>query len=129
MICDEIQTGTGKTGKWFVVQGVMSGISMKAVITFKEFESARDKHGSNSAGKPLICVVGNVMFYVLKVVIRKDGCFILFFFGQNSRVRCLNSMIHLRGESFDNCGILPQAGTVNQCCWRRKCRSYSLANY
>jgi hypothetical protein len=142
MICDEIQTGTGKTGKWAayqyslvrvdiisLVQGIMSGILIRAIITCKEFEFARDEHGSNSVVKPLICVVGNVALDVLKVLIRKDGCFILFLFGQNSRVRCLNSVIHLREESFDNCRILPRAGTVNQRCWRRKCRSYSLANY
>jgi hypothetical protein len=63
-----------------LVQGIMSSISMRAIITCKEFEFAKDSYGSTSARKSLICVVGNMVFDVLKVEMRKDDCFVLFLF-------------------------------------------------
>ena len=84
MICAEVQTGMGRTGKWFAFQhssiqpdiislakGVASGIPMGAIIAREGLEFTRGEHGSTFAGGPLACAAGNATFDVLKPLVPK----------------------------------------------------------
>lgn len=79
MICDEVQTGMGRTGKWFAYQhtkvrpdiislakGIASGFPMGAIIAKEGVEFQKGQHGSTFAGSPLACAAANATFDVLQ---------------------------------------------------------------
>lgn len=68
MICDEVQTGMGRTGEWFYYQhtgatpdivslakGIASGFPMGAIIAREGLSFKPGEHGSTFAGGPLAC--------------------------------------------------------------------------
>ena len=68
MICDEVQTGMGRTGKWFYYQstkilpdivsmakGIASGFPMGAIVARDGLTFFSGEHGSTFAGGPLAC--------------------------------------------------------------------------
>ncbi|MBP2134564.1 acetylornithine/N-succinyldiaminopimelate aminotransferase [Methanomicrobium sp. W14] len=68
MICDEVQTGMGRTGNWFyyqstgvkpdivsIAKGIASGLPMGAIVARKGLTFNPGEHGSTFAGGPLVC--------------------------------------------------------------------------
>tara|TARA_B100000029_G_scaffold172364_1_gene168747 strand:+ start:14658 stop:15821 length:1164 start_codon:yes stop_codon:yes gene_type:complete len=71
MILDEVQTGIGRTGKWFacdhaniipdiitVAKALGGGIPIGAFLMKEEISFDRKKHGSTYGGSPFVCRVG-----------------------------------------------------------------------
>ncbi|MDD4300648.1 MAG: acetylornithine transaminase [Methanomicrobium sp.] len=68
MICDEVQTGMGRTGEWFYYQhtgvlpdivsmakGIASGFPMGAIVARENLSFNPGEHGSTFAGGPVVC--------------------------------------------------------------------------
>lgn len=81
MISDEVQTGMGRTGKWFGIEnhgivpdimtlakGLGGGAPIGAVVTTDELASTMTPgtHGTTFGGNPLVCASGNAVFKVMK---------------------------------------------------------------
>jgi acetylornithine/N-succinyldiaminopimelate aminotransferase len=82
MIADEVQTGMGRTGKWFAFQhtkavpdivtlakGVASGFPMGAIIARDGLEFKKTEHGSTFAGGPLACAAALATIKVIERVL------------------------------------------------------------
>jgi len=82
MICDEVQTGIGRTGKWFCFQhtgitpdiitmakGIGSGFPMGALVAREGLTFNAGEHGSTFAGGPLACAAALATLDVLKGVL------------------------------------------------------------
>ncbi|QSZ66599.1 aspartate aminotransferase family protein [Methanofollis aquaemaris] len=79
MIIDEVQTGMGRTGKWFSFQhtqaqpdiltmakGIASGFPMGALVARKGLEFKGGEHGSTFAGGPLACAAARATISVIE---------------------------------------------------------------
>ncbi|MDD3620809.1 MAG: aspartate aminotransferase family protein [Methanofollis sp.] len=79
MIVDEVQTGMGRTGKWFAFQhtnaqpdivtmakGIASGFPMGALVARKGLEFKGGEHGSTFAGGPLACATARATISVIE---------------------------------------------------------------
>jgi len=84
MICDEVQTGMGRTGKWFYFQntaatpdivsmakGIASGFPMGAIIAREGLSFNRGEHGSTFAGGPIACAAALVTLDIIEGIIPK----------------------------------------------------------
>lgn len=82
MIADEVQTGMGRTGKWFAYQhsrikpdivtiakGIASGFPMGALVARKGLEFQKSEHGSTFAGGPLACAAALATIGVIENVL------------------------------------------------------------
>jgi len=82
MIADEVQTGMGRTGKWFAYQhtrarpdivtiakGIASGFPMGALVARKGLEFQKSEHGSTFAGGPLACAAALATIGVIEEVL------------------------------------------------------------
>lgn len=79
LILDEIQTGLGRTGRWFASQhhgvipdvmclgkGIAGGLPMGIVVWRSEFGTlAHGSHGSTLGGNPLVCAVARATLRTL----------------------------------------------------------------
>ncbi|NMB78381.1 MAG: aminotransferase class III-fold pyridoxal phosphate-dependent enzyme, partial [Methanomicrobiales archaeon] len=82
MIVDEVQTGLGRTGKWFGIQhtkvtpdiitlakGIASGFPMGALIAREGLEFTKSEHGSTFAGGPLACAAATATIAVIEQIL------------------------------------------------------------
>ena len=84
MVCDEVQTGIGRTGEWYGIQGfgvtpdiitmakaLGGGLPIGAVTTTEEISSVMTPgtHGTTFGGSPLVCAAGCAVIDVMK----RDG--------------------------------------------------------
>ncbi|NLV26094.1 MAG: acetylornithine/succinylornithine family transaminase [Methanomicrobiales archaeon] len=82
LILDEVQTGMGRTGKWFAYQheeilpdivsiakGIASGFPMGAIVARDDLEFSKSEHGSTFAGGPLACAAANATLDVIDEVL------------------------------------------------------------
>ncbi|MEH6781378.1 MAG: acetylornithine transaminase [Rhodoglobus sp.] len=76
LIVDEIQTGAGRTGRWFgfqesgivpdaitLAKGIGGGVPIGALVTFGAASTLLQpgQHGTTFGGNPLVCAVGNAV--------------------------------------------------------------------
>jgi len=82
MIVDEVQTGMGRTGKWFAFQhtdavpdivtiakGLASGFPIGALVAREGLEFKRSEHGSTFAGGPLACAAALATIGVIEEIL------------------------------------------------------------
>lgn len=84
MVVDEVQTGIGRTGKWFgidnygvipdvmtLAKGLGGGVPIGAVVTTDELckTMVPGSHGTTFGGNPLVCSAGSAVIDVMK----RDG--------------------------------------------------------
>lgn len=82
LILDEVQTGMGRTGRWFAYQhegitpdivtlakGIASGFPMGAIIAREDLEFGRSEHGSTFAGGPIGCAAALATIEVIEEVL------------------------------------------------------------
>lgn len=82
MIADEVQTGMGRTGRWFAYQhtgvspdivtmakGIASGFPMGALVARKGLEFKTSEHGSTFAGGPLACAAALATLKVIEEIL------------------------------------------------------------
>jgi len=116
MICDEVQTGFGRTGKWFgfhhtkispdiisMAKGIASGFPMGAIVAREGLEFSPGEHGGTYIGSPLACAASlatiGVIEDVLPDVARKGERFRQGLSDQNARI--LGLMIGIQVD--DSC--------------------------
>jgi acetylornithine/N-succinyldiaminopimelate aminotransferase len=84
MIVDEVQTGMGRTGRWFAYQhagilpdivsiakGIASGFPMGAIVAREGLEFRPGEHGSTYVGGPLACRAALATIGVIEEVLPK----------------------------------------------------------
>jgi len=87
MIADEVQSGTGRTGKFFAFQhfgvkpdivtlakGIANGVPIGICIARKGIEFGRGDHASTFGGNSLACVAANATIdYILKEKLMRNA--------------------------------------------------------
>ena len=81
MVVDEVQTGIGRTGKWFgidnfnvvpdvitLAKGLGGGTPIGAVVSTDEISKVMvpGSHGTTFGGNPLVCAAGNAVINIMK---------------------------------------------------------------
>lgn len=79
MICDEVQSGMGRTGNWFyyqstgvtpdivsIAKGIASGLPMGAIVSREGLTFNAGEHGSTFAGGPIVCAAGLATIKVIE---------------------------------------------------------------
>ena len=79
MICDEVQSGMGRTGKWFyyqstgvtpdivsIAKGIASGLPMGGIVAREGLSFNAGEHGSTFAGGPLVCAAALATIQVIE---------------------------------------------------------------
>lgn len=81
MIMDEVQTGMGRTGKWFGIQhydvvpdmmtlakGLGGGVPIGAVVSTDDISKTMTPgtHGTTFGGNPLVCAAGSAVIDIMK---------------------------------------------------------------
>ncbi len=119
LILDEIQTGMGRTGKWFAYQqegvipdivtiakGIASGFPMGAIIAREGLEFGKSEHGSTFAGGPVACAVALATIEVIEECLPDVK-------GKGERFRAALADLHPRVNGLmigisigDNCGTI-----------------------
>ncbi|HOB07234.1 MAG TPA: acetylornithine transaminase [Methanoculleus sp.] len=106
MIVDEVQTGMGRTGRWFAFQhtgvtpdivtiakGLASGFPIGALVAREGLEFRKGEHGSTFAGGPVACAAGLATIGVIEEVLpdipRKGELFMKGLAAHNPRGRGL----------------------------------------
>ncbi len=82
LIIDEVQTGFGRTGKWFgfqhtdiepdiitMAKGIASGFPMGCIVAREGLEFLPGEHGGTFNGGPLACAAANATLDVLEEII------------------------------------------------------------
>jgi len=82
MICDEVQTGMGRTGRWFAFQhsgvkpdiitiakGIASGFPMGAMVAREGLDFNPGEHGSTFVGGPLACATALATIEVIEEIL------------------------------------------------------------
>lgn len=82
MICDEVQTGMGRTGRWFAFQhsgvkpdiitlakGIASGFPMGAMVAREGLDFNPGEHGSTFVGGPLACAAALATIEVIEEIL------------------------------------------------------------
>jgi acetylornithine/N-succinyldiaminopimelate aminotransferase len=82
LILDEVQTGIGRTGKWFgyqhegiapdivtIAKGIGSGFPMGAIVAREDLSFLPGEHGGTFNGGPLACAAGRATLSVVKNVL------------------------------------------------------------
>lgn len=86
LIADEVQTGMGRTGKWFacehenvtpdiisIAKGIASGFPFGAIVAREGLSFERSEHGSTFAGGPLACATALATIDVIGEVLPEIG--------------------------------------------------------
>lgn len=118
LICDEIQTGFGRTGEWFYYQktgilpdivsmakAIASGLPMGAIVARKDLFFTKGEHGSTFSGGPLVCAAGlatvEILSDLIPLVYEKSALFESLLSEKNPRVCGLMIGVDVEGSNTD----------------------------
>jgi acetylornithine aminotransferase len=116
MMLDEVQTGVGRTGKWFAHQhanilpdvmtlakGLGSGVPIGACLAANQATGTfkPGNHGSTFGGNPLACVAGLTTLNIIEqdqLVAHAEQLGLFFHRGFNQALQGINGYVEVRGQ-------------------------------
>lgn len=116
MMLDEVQTGVGRTGKWFAHQhanilpdvmtlakGLGSGVPIGACLAANQATGTfkPGNHGSTFGGNPLACVAGLTTLNIIEqdqLVANAEQLGLFFHRGFNQALQGVNGYVEVRGQ-------------------------------